>query len=217
MGADSCRDTEHARELFSSIVEECVRLTSMTGQLLSLSREDARIGNAPNEPIILNAVVQEAILSLRPLATTKRQELSLHVDAEPSLIVLADRQRLCQVFYNLIDNALKYTSPGGQITVTLTSCASEVIVEIVDNGVGIPAEHLPRIFNRFYRVKQGSGPDENGAGLGLSIVQSIVLSLGGRVAAESSPSEGSVFRVHLPVSRKQQLPTGSTPGPILDP
>jgi signal transduction histidine kinase len=105
------------------------------------------------------------------------------------------------VFHNLLDNAIKYTPEEGHIKATLERVRSEAVVAIEDWGIGIPPEHLSHVFDRFYRVVKSSDAGE-GAGLGLSIVQSIVMSLGGCVEVSSKVGEGSVFRVFLPLSAR---------------
>jgi signal transduction histidine kinase len=139
----------------------------------------------------------ESVESLRPLALAKRQKLTASVECNE--LVMADTLRLPQVFHNLIDNAVKYTPAEGSIVVTLTRRNSEAVITVQDNGIGIPPEDLPQIFDRFFRVHQGSASPDIGAGLGLSIVASIVSAHGGRVDAESTPGAGSAFRVYLPI------------------
>jgi len=205
MGMDASHDLEDARVRFSSILEECNRLASVTGQLLTLSREDAGVVQAGHGVVLLAPLLLDTIESLRPAATAKHQELVAAVDCDAPVLANPDRAR--QVFYNLIDNAIKYTPPDGSIIVTLGRSPTEAMITVEDNGIGIRSEHLSHIFDRFYRVNKSSDSGEGGAGLGLSIVQSIVSSLGGRVEVESTFGEGSVFRVYL------LIPGGTEPAP----
>ncbi len=213
MGEGASINLEDARSRFRSIVEECSRLASATSQLLALSREDAGVHRLVRESVPLKPLLGETIESLRPLANAKRQHLQLNVacDAE----VVADAARLRQVFHNLIDNAIKYTPNEGRITVGLTCTATQAVVSVADTGIGIKAAHLSRIFDRFYRINKSSDRDAGGVGLGLSIVHSIVASLGGRADVESKPGKGSVFQVYLPIhgTGASQQDTEGEPNP----
>ena len=102
------------------------------------------------------------------------------------------------MFSNLVENAVKYTPPGGRVEVTASSDESEVLVRVSDTGIGIPERYLARIFERFYRVDKARSRDTGGTGLGLAIVKHIAVNHGGRVEVDSTPGEGSTFTVHLP-------------------
>lgn len=147
-------------------------------------------------------LLPDAVESLRPLANTKGQELVTEIECEA--VAMADPEQLRTVLHNLIDNAIKYTPVAGRIVVTLACAGTDALVTVEDNGMGIPPKHVPHVFDRFYRVNKSSESDDGGAGLGLSIVQSIVSSLGGRVEVESTPGEGSKFRVYLPRVRDRE-------------
>ena len=107
---------------------------------------------------------------------------------------------------NLMGNALKYSPDGGRGRVVADRTDEEVRIQVIDRGIGIPASHLPRIFERFYRVDKSRSRKEGGTGLGLAIVKHIVQAHGGRVVARSVPGEGSVFAVFLPGERKERSP-----------
>ena len=119
--------------------------------------------------------------------------------AEP-VWVEGDRARLKQVVVNLLDNAIKYTLQGGAVALTVSANHSKAVLEVADNGIGIPAEALPRVFDRFFRVDTARSRELGGAGLGLSIVKSICLAHHGQVEASSLPGQGSHFRVELPLA-----------------
>ena len=119
--------------------------------------------------------------------------------AEP-VWVEGDPSRLKQVIVNLLDNAIKYTPAGGVITLAASAREGHALLEVSDNGTGIPAEALPRIFDRFYRVDKARSRELGGAGLGLSIVKSICIAHHGHVDAESRPGQGSRFCVDLPLA-----------------
>jgi len=201
LGVDAARDSEATQERFESILEECGRLTSVTSQLLTLSREDAGVVQPGRHLVPIAPLIDDTVESLRPLAITKQQEMAAEAGCEVEIV--ADPDRLQQVFHNLIDNAIKYAPEGSRIRVTLRRDGSNAIVTVEDNGPGIPPEHLSRVFDRFYRVNKNSDP--GGAGLGLSIVQSIVMSLGGRVEVESIAGKGSSFRVFLPLPERSHF------------
>src|ERR1039457_7252109 len=119
--------------------------------------------------------------------------------AEP-VWVEGDQSRLKQVVVNLLDNAIKYTLQGGTIALTVNSNDSKAVLEVADNGIGIPGEALPRVFDRFFRVDKARSREQGGAGLGLSIVKSICMAHHGRVEASSLPSQGTRIRVELPLA-----------------
>jgi signal transduction histidine kinase len=131
------------------------------------------------------------------LAEDKR----IHVACAPSrgIWVEGDRARMKQVVVNLLDNAIKYTPDGGAVKVSVSPQAQKAVLEISDNGIGIPPQALPHVFERFYRVDKARSRERGGAGLGLSIVQSICTAHQGRVEASSAPGQGTRFRVELPL------------------
>jgi signal transduction histidine kinase len=133
---------------------------------------------------------------MRPLAEIK--SLQLLSQAKGALLVRGDEGRLRQVVYNLLDNAIKYTPEGGSVTVTLDVSDGTIMLTVRDTGIGILMEHLPHLFERFYRVDKARGRAEGGTGLGLSIVQSIIVAHGGRVELTSAPGQGTTCVVSLP-------------------
>jgi heavy metal sensor kinase len=186
---------EH-QQLLGSILEECERLTRLTEQLLALCREDAGSARPAHVPLDLGALVSHVVETMRPLAEAK--DLNLQAESNGSLAVLGDEVRLRQVFYNLLDNAIKYTPAGGRIEVRLHDRDGTAIVTLHDTGIGIPPEHLPRVFDRFYRVDKARSRAEGGTGLGLSIAQSIIAAHGGRIELESQLGQGTACTVTLP-------------------
>jgi two-component system, OmpR family, sensor histidine kinase SenX3 len=112
--------------------------------------------------------------------------------------VNGDETQLTSMFTNLVDNAVKYTPPGGRVEVTGGFEGSEIVIRISDTGIGIPEGKLPRIFERFYRVDKARSKETGGTGLGLSIVKHVAENHGGRVTVESALGEGSTFTVYLP-------------------
>jgi two-component system OmpR family sensor kinase/two-component system phosphate regulon sensor histidine kinase PhoR len=143
-------------------------------------------------------VVEEAVAGLLKVAQAKGIELS--IQSPPRLPrIPADRDRIKQVFINLLDNAVKYCPEGSMVQVRLQTDAESIIVEVADNGPGIPEEDLPHIFEKMYRVEKEATRAVEGSGLGLSIVKRIVELHGGHIAVDSTVGKGTMFRVRLPL------------------
>ena len=182
-------------QLLGNILEECERLTRLTEQLLALAREDAGAVGGVREPLDLAELVRGVAETMRPLAEARG--LKLTVGADGPLPVRGDPSRLRQVFYNLLDNSVKYTPDGGAVGVACGRREASAVVAVRDTGCGVAAEHLPHLFERFYRVDKARG--RGGAGLGLSIAESIVAAHGGRIKLDSEPGRGTTVTVMLPV------------------
>jgi heavy metal sensor kinase len=187
---------DESRLLLGSILEECERLTRLTDQLLDLAREDAGAKQPTSQRLDLSALIGRVVETLRPLADARG--LDLRWEAGEPLWLHGDEGRLRQVCYNLLDNAIKYTPEGGLVEVRLSRRGSDAVVVVRDTGIGIPPEHLPRVFDRFYRVDRARTRAEGGTGLGLSIVRSIVAAHGGTVELSSTPGQGTTCTVTLP-------------------
>jgi two-component system phosphate regulon sensor histidine kinase PhoR len=173
------------------------RLNSILQDLLVLSRLESRDPGLHREPASLAGLVGRVVAEFRerPAARAHRIELAV----EPALPEVAiDVQKMTQVFENLLDNAVKYTPAGSRIEVRVRPLDTEIEVGVRDNGPGIPAAALPRVFERFYRVDKGRSREEGGTGLGLSIVKHIVQLHGGRVWVESELGQGAAFFFVLP-------------------
>jgi heavy metal sensor kinase len=189
--------TEEWRDRVGSALEEVDRLAHIVEGLFAISRLDA--GEAAAEWVDLD---------LAKLATATAEQMSLlaedkHIkvscEASRAVWVKGDRARLKQVVVNLLDNAIKYTPAEGAIALRVFSQDSKAVLEVSDNGIGIPAEALLRVFDRFFRVDAARSREQGGAGLGLSIVKSICIAHQGKVEAISKPGQGSCFRVELPL------------------
>jgi heavy metal sensor kinase len=189
---------DSARRRFESIVEECARLADLTQHLLALCREEAGVAQVGRAPVHLASLISESTDVMRPLAEAKQQRLEIEIKEHP--VVRGNADRLRQVCCNLLENAIKYTLAGGEVSVRLDRHDGEAVLTVCDRGIGIPPEHLPHIFERFYQAESGRSQAGAGAGLGLSIVQSIVEAHGGRIEVTSESGAGSVFRVFLPES-----------------
>jgi heavy metal sensor kinase len=185
------------QELLGSVLEECQRLTWITDQLLTLCREDAGICEIPREPVDLGRLAREVSETMRPLAEGKRQALTAETNS--TAVIQGDPIRLRHVIYNLLDNAIKYTPSHGTVKLSITAENHHVRLIVEDSGIGIPPDHLPHVFERFYRVDKSRSRAEGGTGLGLSIVQSIVQAHGGTVGVVSEPHAGTRCVVEIPV------------------
>jgi heavy metal sensor kinase len=183
------------RQVLGSILEECERLTRLIDQLLLLAREDARAARA-HAPVDLATLLASVVETMRPLAEAKG--LRLEYERDGPAATPGDETRLRQVFYNLLDNAIKYTPAGGTVAVALGRQRHANRVVVRDSGIGIPPEHLPHVFNRFYRVDQSRSRELGGTGLGLSIARGIILAHGGDIELTSAPGEGTTCAVTLP-------------------
>jgi signal transduction histidine kinase len=172
-------------------------MTRLIEQLLTLARVEQK-GLAELTPLDLGPLLAEVIEPLQRPARERQVTLALSLPAQVNLHVPGQPDPLRQVFTNLIDNALKYTPAGGQVTVSARRTWQEITVSVSDTGPGIPAEHLPHLFERFYRVDSARARDTGGFGLGLAISHSIVQAHGGNIAVDSRPGRGTTFTVTLP-------------------
>lgn len=184
-------------ESLDSIRDEADRLTRMVGDLLLLAQaESGKIPLSMN-PVEVDSLVLEVFQEMRVLSQGK---VTLKLTEIDQVQVHGDRDRLKQVFLNLISNAIHYTPQGGEVIVSMGKVDEEVYVTVRDTGPGIPAEDLPHIFERFYRgEKSRTRSKASGFGLGLSIAYWIVEHHGGKITVESEPGHGTTFRVNLPV------------------
>jgi signal transduction histidine kinase len=190
-------------------------VTEMVSDLLDLGRIEAE-ARMEMEACNLGALIERTASALESTADLRKQELQ--IDVEPDLPpVIGNPMRLGQVINNLVGNAIKYTPNGGRVIVSATADQEQIIVTIEDNGIGIPADELPHIFEKFYRVKSPETDDIIGSGLGLSLVKSIVEKHNGRVWVESQVGKGSAFTVVLLAADERQLDrSGVKASSILD-
>ncbi len=192
-------DPEQAHFFAEQLKNETERLAQLITDLLDLARLESEEGVQNPAPVDVRSVLMVVLSRLRPAARRKSITLSWKRSGSAALYtVLGDETQLTSMFSNLVENAVKYTPSGGRVEVTAGSGEDEVIVRISDTGIGIPAESLARIFERFYRVDKARSKETGGTGLGLSIVRHVAENHGGRVTVESAPGEGSTFTVHLP-------------------
>ncbi len=185
------------QQAVNDILAESERLGRLVAQLLVLARADSGRLSLDLKRVDLSAVARDVVRQLEPQASERGLELTCLADGP--VLIRGDEARLREVLLILLDNALKFTEAGGKVTVQVGESAGRARLSVSDTGIGIPAEHLPRIFDRFYRVDRARSQD-GGAGLGLAIAKSIVEAHEGRIWAESEPGAGSTFHVELPRS-----------------
>ncbi len=174
------------------------RLNALLEDLLTLSRLESINPGLRREPADLAKLIDAVVEDIRTRAEAADHVVHVEVDARIGE-VLIDARRLTQVFENLLQNACKYTPKGSRIEVTARIDGTQIEACVRDNGPGIPAEDLPHIFERFYRVEKGRAREKGGTGLGLSIVKHIVQLHGGRVWAESGAGQGTAFFLRIPL------------------
>lgn len=206
---------EMVRDFVSDIGEEAERLTRISEKLLTLTRLDAKV-QIPHEPVDVGRVVLRVERMLRPLA--QAVDVTLRCDLRTDCCILAGEDELYQIAFNLMENAVKYNLPGGQVTVCLRKLAQVdadlalspspygyVMLEVSDTGVGIPDEDRDKIFNRFYRVDKARSRAAGGTGLGLSIVRDTVRLHNGVIRVEPGKTGGTRFEVVFPACEPPEV------------
>ena len=197
--SEDARLNSELRDRVASLLEEAIHLGKIVEQLLTLSRLDSGEAQADWSRFDLAELAKTTAEQMSLLAEDKK--ISILCDAHLPVPIEGDRVRLKQVVVNLLDNAIKYTPEKGMVKLLVKSANGQAVLEVIDNGIGISASTLPHIFERFYRVDESRAADSESAGLGLSIVKSICTAHGAEVEAQSSPSQGSCFRVKLPLAK----------------
>jgi heavy metal sensor kinase len=190
------RTAEEYRELHENNLRELKKITRMISDLLILLRSDSGTKNLHPKSLNLGNVLKELQNTFRLISETKKVNLS--TNGIPDIQINGDEILLRRVFSNLLDNAIKYTSPGGRVYVSLRDKGDKVMVRIEDTGIGISEDHLGRIFNRFFRVDPSRSRETGGTGLGLNICKNIVELHKGKIEVKSKLGAGSTFEVILP-------------------
>ncbi len=193
----STGDASAMREVITSSLEEVDRMSGIVKNLLDLTKIGAEKDAAPRIGVHLEKILMERFEHFRRFALDRG--LTLKVVKNETAVVEADPLRVGQLFYNLIDNAIKYTGSGGVVELSVSREGDNAIFTVKDSGVGIKQEDLPYIFDRFYRVDKARASDTGGAGLGLSICREIAETYGGSISASSVSGEGTTFTVRLPL------------------
>jgi two-component system, OmpR family, sensor histidine kinase CiaH len=192
--------TDPDSDEIADIVSETDRLSALVDSLLSLARGER--GDRPISDVFdVGQVATQTVEAMIPLADER--QIQLRVDATPGLRIAGDREQIRQLLVILVDNALRYTPPGGSVAVMVTRSGGDALVQVRDTGIGIAREAHDRVWERFYRGDEARNRDSGGAGLGLAIAKQLVEDHEGRVGLESVPGEGSTFSVRLPLAKAQ--------------
>ena len=199
LSAGAVNDPEHRGTFLHRIEEQADRLNNLIQDLLSLSRIESGRQTYDIATVNVADIVTTCIAENQDAANLKRIHLSCS-DIQQDLRIQADEEGLAQIINNLIGNAIKYTSEGGEVTVVLRQQDSTICMDVRDTGIGIDEEHLTRVFERFYRVDKARSRELGGTGLGLAIVKHLAQAFGGNVTVTSQPTKGSTFTVQLPVT-----------------
>src|SRR3954469_18843115 len=187
-------DPAALREALADCLEESDRVVAMLNTLMDISEAETGTMALRREPTDLSDLVRQSVDLYEDLA--EQRGLTLESTCDDELMISVDRNRMRQVVANLLDNAVKYTPPGGAIRIDAHRQGPDAVLSVSDTGAGIPADELPRIWDRLYRGDKSRS--ERGLGLGLSLVKAIVEAHGGRVAVTSTPGSGSRFELTLP-------------------
>lgn len=200
---------EDAERFLRIVATQADRLNAIIEDLLALSKieQSERAVDLVVEEVAIRDVLEAVLYDCQTKAA--QREIQVRVDCEDSLMARINAPLLEQAVTNLLDNALKYSEPGSEVLITAVENDSEVTIAVSDHGCGIDDEHLPRLFERFYRVDKARSRKLGGTGLGLAIVKHIVQAHQGRVTVDSTPGVGSVFRIHLPLSAAPRETTGA--------
>jgi heavy metal sensor kinase len=196
--AQDARLASDTREALGSVLEEVARLGEIVESLFALSRLDAADAGGGWQRFDLAELAATTAEQMSLLATDK--DIRLACDSTPGVVVEGERARLKQVIVNLLDNAIKYTARGGHIALSVRREGAYAVLEVTDDGIGIPSEALPHVFKRFFRADSSRSREPGGAGLGLAIVESICAAHGAEVEAISTAGHGSTFRVRHPLA-----------------
>ncbi len=192
-------DPAQARLFAAQLKRETGRLSQLINDLLDLTRLESQERVENPASVDLRSVLMSVLARIRRVAREKNITLQWkRFGRATHYTVNGDETRLTSMFTNLVDNAVKYTPPGGRVKVTGGFEGSEIVIRVSDTGIGIPEGKLPRIFERFYHVDKARSKETGGTGLGLLIVKHVAENHGGRVEVESALGEGSTFTVYLP-------------------
>lgn len=200
--AGAIEDPEMAKRFLDIISMEADRLTRLINDVLSLSSmENGRV-RVTTERLNLGKHAQDVCMMLENSA--KQKNISLVLDVQDDTFVNANQDHIKQLLINLIDNAIKYTLNDGRVSVRVVHEGENVVLRVKDTGIGIAQEHIPRLFERFYRVDKGRSRNMGGTGLGLAIVKHIVMDMNGQIDVQSELNVGTEFTVTLPYASKQE-------------
>ncbi|MFP5213731.1 MAG: sensor histidine kinase, partial [Acidobacteriota bacterium] len=191
--------TTRQREMLDRSQERIQGLLDLVNELLDIARMEGGGEARQMVPVQLRTIIESTVELMRPQAEQLSIDISMDLPPEAPL-VQADPRGMEEVFTNLIGNAIRYSPDGGTVTISTLPCGSYLEVLVSDTGIGIPAEEIPKIFDKFYRVKHPRTRKVIGTGLGLAIVKGIVDAHRGAIRVESEPGVGTTFRVTLPTT-----------------
>lgn len=201
--AGALDDPENSRRFLAIIRKSATRMNDLIADILELSAIEAGTVRVDAESIELAALANDVITSLAAQAAVRR--VAVRNDVAHRTIVFADPRRLEQMLTNLVENAIKFNREGGEVTISCNN-GDRTLIRVQDTGEGIPAQHLERLFERFYRVDRARSRDLGGTGLGLAIVKHLARAHGGEVRVTSELGQGSVFEIDLPL---ESAPVGT--------
>ena len=202
-------DPDSAQGFLDVIVRHARRLQALVDDLADLSRFEGEELELALEPVFAGALMDEVVRGLEAQSNAKGLKVTRSgLDDAPA--VMAEERALEQVLVNLVDNAIKYTPEGGEVRVDVAAKDGDVLIEVANSGPGISAKHLPRVFERFYRVDAGRSRELGGTGLGLSIVKHLVAKIGGRITVDSS-SGWTRFQLRVPRADSPKSDTRVSP------
>lgn len=193
----SPRSPDEYQRILKSALEEIDRIAHLVEGLLLLARADAGVLRMDRQPVDLSQLVEAVYGQAKVLADT--HSLTLDLGPVEPISLQGDYERLRRLLLNLVDNGIKYTPPGGQVTLSLHRDGEWACLQVADTGIGLSGEEQELVFQRFYRAAEARSRGEGGAGLGLCIARSIAEAHGGNIQIASHPGQGSTFRVFLPL------------------
>jgi two-component system phosphate regulon sensor histidine kinase PhoR len=198
-------DREDAMRFLRIVARQADRLNQIIEDLLSLAKieESEEKGNVRLEPGSIKEILDAAINDCQ--AAAGERGIGVHASCDETVMANINGHLLEQAVVNLLDNAIKYSDPGDEVSITARALPDEVLISVTDQGCGIDRDHLPRLFERFYRVDKARSRKLGGTGLGLAIVKHIVQAHGGKVSVQSTPGKGSTFTIHLPAAQAPTL------------
>ncbi len=198
------KSEEELRQTLESNLEEIGIMERIVGDLLSLARSDAGEMRLDINEFSLSDLLQDIYMHARTLAERVRHNVHLHLLVDSEILMLGDQIQVYRLLLNIVNNSIKYTPDGGEIDITLQLRQNDrALITISDSGVGIAEEHLPHIFDRFYRVDASRNRDQGGTGLGLAIVKAIVTAHNGELTVTSTIGVGTTFAITLPLKGPQ--------------
>jgi signal transduction histidine kinase len=196
LSGDADLNGDEMRERVGSVLEEVARLEHLVSGLLVISRLDAGETQRESTDVNLAHLALNTAEQMRLMAEDRG--IAIDLFGLNTAIVRGDPARLKQIIVNLLDNAIRFTPPGGGVTLRTREGDTGALLEVIDTGIGIPASAIPRVFDRFFRVEEARSREDGGAGLGLSIVKSVCSMHGAEIDVISQPQRGSCFRVRFP-------------------